>query len=111
MPHRGNAMATFPHLDKVVHFTMFFGLTFLLTWFFVEMGKGYRKGVIAALLIAMTYGAIDEISQGWVSRTTDVFDWMADSAGAITGVLLVVATRLYFLSKQVAHLSLARSSD
>ena len=80
--------------DKLVHASVFFILTFLLV-------KAYKKPeasikvqnhpfTIAASL-AIAYGGLLEILQGlvFIDRTADVFDFIANSIGALLAVLLI----------------------
>ncbi len=47
---------------------------------------------LRAVLLSSVYGVTDEFHQSFVpNRTPDVHDWIADTAGALIGVLLVVS--------------------
>lgn len=47
---------------------------------------------IRGVLLASAYGATDEFHQRFVTnRMPDVHDWIADTAGALLGVLIVMA--------------------
>jgi VanZ family protein len=51
-----------------------------------------RGAAVRALLLASAYGVTDEFHQRFVPhRTPDVHDWLADTAGALIGVLIVAA--------------------
>lgn len=44
------------------------------------------------VLITSTYGIIDEIHQSFVpGRSCSIFDWIADTGGAILGALMFIA--------------------
>lgn len=79
--------------DKFVHVTMFFILTVLLIKGFKQQLSyttlAQRAKRIAPLL-AITYGGLLEIMQGtcFKERTADIFDFIANSAGAVLAVLL-----------------------
>lgn len=77
--------------DKSLHFLAYLILVFLL-WFTVSAGKrvNWRKASPwLVLLVILVYGIIDEWSQGYVAgRSSDVLDFVADLAGAITGLIL-----------------------
>jgi len=48
--------------------------------------------LIVALLLASGYGVLDELHQSFVAgRTATVSDWIADSLGALIGLLVVQA--------------------
>lgn len=81
--------------DKIKHFSAFFGLAMLLCY--VTNGDNpYRRfGIIFAL--ASAYGAIDEWTQSLVpGRTTDYWDWGADTLGAATAIGIYVGLRFLF---------------
>ncbi len=86
MPHTANS-------DKYIHFLAFAGLAFLLAWSIPTVPKHRWLNVVLALAVAIIYGAIDEISQTPVGRTADVMDWVADSAGAVFGIVCYVIMR------------------
>ena len=49
------------------------------------------KTALLALLIAVVYGALDEMHQGFVPGRDDSFrDWIADSIGALLAVSILV---------------------
>ena len=68
------------------------GLTF---WY--AMGGDWKRplaigGLLVALALSSGYGALDEFHQSFVAgRSASVEDWMADSVGALIGVLAVQA--------------------
>jgi VanZ family protein len=65
--------------DKVEHFTAYAVLAFLSCRAFAATGRDARWG----LVLASFYGLSDELHQAWVpGRSSDVFDWVADTAGA-----------------------------
>jgi VanZ family protein len=80
--------------DKVLHFTAYFLLAFglALTW---QLGSGIlnRRHLGIVWIVAIVYGAVDEITQIPVHRDCDFWDWAADSCGAAAGVLLFVVLR------------------
>jgi VanZ family protein len=80
--------------DKLVHFSMFAGLAFL----FSALGalrslaheSNWRRYLLHAVLIlglAAAYAAFDERTQPAFSRTCDLYDWYADVAGALGGLV------------------------
>ena len=79
--------------DKYVHFAGFAGLSFLMAWAIPTIGRMRWLNALLALLTAVAYGAIDEISQAPVGRTTDIVDWAADCSGAVFGVLCYLLLR------------------
>ncbi len=75
------------HSDKVMHLVAYAGLAFLLCWAFPKDVKKPRAHLWAAWFVAVCYGAMDELSQIPVGRHADVWDWCADSVGALIGLL------------------------
>ena len=74
----------FQNSDKLVHFAAYG----LLATLICRQWPGWR-GAGWALLLASAYGASDEWHQSFVpGRSSDVFDWVADTAGAALGVTL-----------------------
>ena len=81
-----------PDSDKLVHFAAF-GLLALLFWLFrtgVRPLTARDVWIAAAVLIA--YATLDEYTQQFVGRYTDVADWIANLTGIIT-VLVVLEVR------------------
>jgi len=84
-----------PHIDKIVHFVMYFTLQFLVL---TEYYKNYTQKISfikilsLSLIISIIYGLLMELLQNYffVSRTGSVYDFIANSVGAIFGSLLVV---------------------
>jgi len=78
--------------DKVVHFILFGGQTFLILFAFrdnLRDKKTRRKLVITAITIGVAYGLLTEILQAYVfiGRDGNLFDFIADFLGAILGFL------------------------
>ena len=73
--------------DKLLHFTAYAGLAFLLA----AVLTSYRRrfgGLLATLLVASVYGAVDELSQLPIpGRQPDIADWTANVLGAGFGVV------------------------
>ncbi len=83
-----------PNLDKVVHFSFYFGAAFLAVLFIRERTKGgmeLRRAVLFAVVGAIIYGIIIEVLQYsfTADRHGDILDALANSVGAILGSLAV----------------------
>ncbi|WP_276168037.1 VanZ family protein [Zobellia alginiliquefaciens] len=83
-----------PNLDKVVHFSFYFGAAFLAVLFIKEISNGtmeLRKAVFLAMIGAVIYGIIIEVLQYsfTADRHGDILDALANSVGAIFGSLAV----------------------
>jgi VanZ family protein len=86
-----------PANDKVMHFTAYLALSFLVgtTWYLAFPSRR-RIMPLMVVVVAAAYGAFDEVTQGFVGRTPDVKDWYADCAGAVAAALvLLVLVRLF----------------
>ncbi len=79
-------------MDKAIHASAYFGLTVLTAASFLTR----RSPVINLLLLGLIlsgYGALDEYLQGFVNRSPDVRDWIADSVGIVLGCLVIYCFR------------------
>lgn len=83
-----------PHIenfDKVVHFLMFGFLATLIC----RIQSGWRMAIFA-VAVASTYGALDELHQSFVpGRSSDILDWVADTAGASLAVFIYLSWDAY----------------
>lgn len=75
-----------PGSDKHWHFLAYFGLGAILSVWGRSRPSNWPW---IALAIAAVYGIVDELLQIPVGRTADIEDWIADIAGAGSGVALV----------------------
>ena len=84
--------------DKVTHAGAF-GLMMLFNfrafrWLLPARPLKMQAGL--ALLYCMLYGASDEIHQYFVpNRSCDIFDWIADTTGALLGLLFITIALRY----------------
>jgi len=84
-----------PHLDKIVHFIMYFTLQFLVL---VEYYKNYTQkyslanAVFVSVMFSVLYGVTMEILQFlfFINRTGSFYDILANSTGAIIGSLIAI---------------------
>lgn len=87
LPHASQATINTLHIlfRKCVHFLEYALLAFLLFRAFRGRNKDWRlKWLLYARIIAVSYGFLDEFLQTLIaSRTSSIFDWLIDSAGAI----------------------------
>jgi VanZ family protein len=80
-----------PYFDKVVHFSVY-GLLGTLV---CRQGRGWR-GAVGAVLVVSAYGAADEWHQSFVpGRSSEVADWVADTAGAAVAAWMYTRWRWY----------------
>lgn len=81
----------FSNSDKVAHF----GAYGLLATLVCRVGSGW-KGALWGLLLASAFGVSDEWHQSFVpGRSSDVFDWVADTVGATLAVSLYAGAPWY----------------
>lgn len=85
-PGRPDIQLPFPYFDKLVHFIEYF--VFATFW---QRALSYHvKGSLVwwGLGITALFGASDEFHQHFVAyRSCDIFDWLADMAGASAACL------------------------
>lgn len=94
------------HMDKIVHFCLFGG-----TVFFLSLGVYRQHHRISAftlllfVIVSATYGlAIEYIQEYWaINRSFDMYDFVADTLGAIAGVWVFKLFRRFFLLKAADH--------
>jgi VanZ family protein len=76
-----------PGTDKVVHF-LFFAVLGYLTLASMR-GRGNVRAVLVVLIVIAMFGAMDEYVQQFIpGRSMELFDWLADLAGASVGLML-----------------------
>jgi VanZ family protein len=77
----------FPHIDKVVHFCMYFGLMLMLQ---IENSIYAKKiwNLIVLLFISLFYGIAIEFCQSWLTTTRhgDFFDALFDFFGILGAI-------------------------
>jgi len=76
--------------DKIVHAVEFAVLAILIWHVARRCGFGLRAALIIAVVVAIGYGVLDELHQGFTpGRFPSIFDVVADAVGALLGVALV----------------------
>jgi VanZ family protein len=98
LPIKVDAEAT--GADKIAHFVMYATLAALVLSAVAAFRPVGARATAGVVLAAAAYGALDEWTQGFVGRTSDFWDWMADTAGAICGAGFYLAARRYFMRRQ-----------
>lgn len=96
-PYEGDLF--FEGEDKVAHFGLFFGWSFLMT--IRGMYSRYSNTYIYLGIITITIlGAVStEIIQGYIPyRSQDFFDFLADMIGVPVGMLLAILTKRLLIS-------------
>jgi VanZ family protein len=92
--------------DKIVHFGMFFILSFL-AWRGLQIKLPvftYRFFLILLILIA--YGGATELAQDWLTKTrhSEIWDFLTDIVGILFGLFsyLILLKRKIFNQKELA---------
>jgi VanZ family protein len=81
-------IALFDGVDKLVHFCMYLGFTWLLCWSLHSEYKAYIKYVVIVLTIG--WGILMEVFQ-LIMQFGRAFEWMdvlANSFGVLAGILI-----------------------
>ena len=77
--------------DKIEHILAYFGLAFLLSFAIRFFRENYLilSRIFLSLGISFLYGSFDELHQMFIpKRQADFLDLMADTLGAILGILI-----------------------
>ncbi len=81
----------FPGEDKIAHMILYGMLAAAIIFAFTPETRNQRRWrvVVIVILVATLYGISDEFHQSFIpDRTPDIFDVLADLAGAATVALL-----------------------
>ncbi len=81
----------FPHIDKIVHFILYAGLSFILLMDYnnLRLKKSKKLNIFVPLIIAVIYGGLIELVQIIIpGRSGELLDFVFDIGGALTGVLI-----------------------
>lgn len=98
-------------LDKLQHASAYFGLSILLCWAYASWRPHDPLGFIWCFVAIAIYGALDEITQGFIpGRYPDFFDWVADVGGSAVGVGLMFLGAAFWPSR-AAFTAAAASSE
>ncbi|MBL7129214.1 MAG: VanZ family protein [Ignavibacteria bacterium] len=93
----------FEFSDKLLHLVVYLILFFLFFYSLNNQNKNIKlkeHALLFSLLFTMIYGASDEIHQYFVpNRECDFFDWLADAAGALLGLLILLVSTKWKLRK------------
>ncbi|WP_373418676.1 VanZ family protein [Marinoscillum pacificum] len=90
----GKSWFQFEHADKVAHFGLFGGWSFL---FYFGFAQYFNRKVLWALLVSLFFAISTEIIQYFIPhRDADWLDGMADMVGSTVGVLFA-----FFVKKEL----------
>lgn len=77
----------FSGIDKAIHFFLFGIMVWLWGYYQLQLisaGNFFLRKLVTIVIIATLYGIAMEYVQGWVGRDFDVWDMVADAAGAVS---------------------------
>jgi VanZ family protein len=99
-------------LDKLQHITAFAIFAALLCYAGSTFGVARLRLYVGVIGLIAGYAAIDEFSQQFVpERTPDFFDWLADMAGAATGIVAFAAIRRIHDRRQLCRKAATESTN
>lgn len=88
--------------DKYQHAGAFFGLAVLLCATYEAWRPRREWGYFGVFFAVAVYGALDEWTQSFVGRQSDVLDWSADLGGAALGVGLMFLVAAFWRARSAA---------
>ena len=93
--HKESSTISFPFLDKVVHFILFFIQSILITNTLYEYSdRNNRIILIASIILLLLFGLIIEIQQIYLPyRTFEIMDLIANFLGVLSGSFVVIYFR------------------
>jgi VanZ family protein len=87
----------FSGVDKAIHFFLFGMMVWLWGYYQLQLissGSFFLRKLVVIVIVASLYGIAMEYVQGWVGRDFDVWDMVADTAGAVAaGCWLLIQKR------------------
>ena len=93
--HKESSTISFPFLDKVVHFILFFIQSILITNTLYEYSdRNNRIILIESIIFLLLFGLIIEIQQIYLPyRTFEIMDLIANFLGVLSGSFVVIYFR------------------
>lgn len=88
--------------DKLAHFVAYFILTSLLYISLWVARRALVWTIVLTMLIALVYGAFDELTQPLVGRFCSLHDWLADAAGAASATIVMTLVSLPWRLRKIA---------
>lgn len=86
-----------PYFDKVVHWSFYFGETLLLLLRFNP--RGWRRAAVVCAVILCS-GGIEFIQGALGYRSKDLFDFIANSCGALCGLIAAPGISRWMIQRQ-----------
>ncbi len=95
-----------PHVDKAVHFCFYFIMSILLAMVVLACRRSNDiKRMLLATSTAIGYSIGIEIVQIYIGRSFDLLDILANSMGAIGGLLIIRQSTINSYIRQWLHIS------
>ncbi len=93
-----NEKYIFPNLDKIVHLSMYFGLSFSIVLHFFHKTAEKEKLMLFTFFFSSCYGVLMEFFQyiSNLGRNANIYDFIANEVGI---VLAIIALKLLSKSK------------
>ena len=93
VPMPGRGAVTVKHGDKIIHFVVYFILTWLGGRYVLATGRRTLRALTAWAAIYLLYAGADEYLQSLVGRTMSLSDWLADATGIVVATLVLARRR------------------
>jgi VanZ family protein len=99
-------------LDKLQHITAFAIFAIFLCTGGATIGIPRLPLYFGVIGVIAAYAAVDELSQRFIpQRTPDFFDWLADVAGAVMGIIAFSAIRRIHDRRQLCRKAATESTN
>lgn len=85
---RGTSFYEVYHVDKYIHFLGYFVMAILTVRLLQAWNLWSYRAAAVAICILLCFAAVDEWTQRYVQRDSDLLDWLADAAGVFGGVFV-----------------------
>ena len=91
---------SFPHMDKIVHFCMYFGFMSVLILETYVIAKK-KHSILILALIPLFYGIVIEILQGLLTttRSASVYDALFNTLGILFSVAFWLIIKSFYYEK------------
>ncbi len=90
----------FPHQDKLHHAIAYFIMAILAWRNFQHITQRSYGLILFSVFFCSFYGFTDEWHQSFVKgRQADIFDWLADTVGALLAILMLYSFFSFYFKK------------
>ncbi len=93
--------------DIVLHGIGFLGLSSWLILTMAAFGVKPVKRILFVLLVMMIYGALDEYTQQFFGRSTELKDWLTDTTATV--VSLILWETILFLAQRITRTKVSQN--